>query len=573
MVEKADIVLVGLGATGSILAAELTAAGAKVVALDKGPNYENEDWALKHDEIRYFTRKALVPHMKSDPITWRPDSRSKAKVLPWASGLVGVDPLHLPPSLGTGGGTIHWGAAYWRFRQADFKMRSTIIERFGKKAFPEYSNVQDWPVDYYDLLPYYEKVERELGVSGKAGNINGKIIEGGNPFESPRRDDYPMPPLKAGAADHLFVKACKELGYHPFPQATAINSVPYNGRPACTYCGFCHGFPCHNGAKGTTKFTHLAKALATGNLEIRPFARVYRVNRGPDKRVKGVSYWDAEGKNREIEAEIVVLGCYSLENTRLLLVSGINSNGMVGKYFSSHNFAFFTGVLPEYTNPFMGPLTTGSVIDDFNAELIPDEWFTEKGVIWGTAITSWAGDYQPIEAAHNLPPTTPRWGKGFKEWFRNNYRKYHSIYSQTSSLPDERFYCDLDPDVKDPYGQPALRITHSWVEHDFRMVELMLEVKRKIARAMGMTEFWHDGPNPFYHLSTHETGTHRMGDDPKTSVVNRFGEVHECPGLFAIGGGQFPNQPGYNPTGTIMALAYMTADHILQTKGAGRITA
>jgi gluconate 2-dehydrogenase alpha chain len=570
MTEKTNVVVVGLGASGGIVASELACAGAKVVGLDKGPQFTDDDFRFKHDEIRYYVRKAIVPHMGTDPITWRPDDRHASKVLPWAIGPLAVDePLHLPPSLGTGGGTIHWGGASWRLREADFRVRSTIIERFGKSGIPENTSIVDWPLSYQDLEPYYDRVEWELGVSGQAGNINGKIIEGGNPFEAARQRDFPMPPLTAGAADHAFREACNSLGYHPFPQPASITSTDdfAEDRSACTYCGFCHGFPCHVGAKTSTQNTILPRGVASGNLDVRPFARVTRVIRSADgRRVKGVEYLDAAGVLREIEADIVVLAAYALETTRLMLVSGLTGNGHLGKYFMTHNFGFFTGILPEYTNPFMGSATAASVIDDFNAELIPDN---DDGVVWGSSIISWTGDMQPIEASHNMPPDAPRWGSGYKEWLRENYRRVHSIYGQTPSFPSAQFGVDLDPHVKDPWGHPALRITHDWVDHDASAVELILRVKRQIAKEMGMTKWWEGPPRPFYHLSTHEGGTYRMGDDPKESVVDRFGETHECENLFAIGGGQFPTYPAYNPTTTIMALAFLTAEHLVGKAGAG----
>ncbi|MCW2952184.1 MAG: gluconate dehydrogenase [Conexibacter sp.] len=573
MIEKTDVVVVGMGASGAIVAQELTRAGVKVVGLDKGPIFRDDDVRFKHDELRYYIRKEIVPHMASDPITWRASSRDTASILPWAVGPLAVDePLHLPPSTGTGGGSVHWGGASWRMREADFRMRSAIVERFGEAALPEHSSIVDWPISYAELEPYYDRVEWEQGVSGKAGNVGGEILPGGNPFESARRRDFPMPPLRAGAGDGRFVQATRRLGYHPFPQPAAIASTDgfAEGRSACTYCGFCHGYPCHVGAKASTHVTSVPAALATGNLDLRPHSRVVRVLRDArGTRATGVEYLDADGVLCRVDAERVILACYVLENTRLLLVSGIDADGNTGRYFMTHNYGWFTGVMPEDTNPFMGPLTAASVIDDVNAELVPDN---DEGVLWGAAIISHSGDIQPMEALHNLPPHAPTWGAGLKEWARQSFRRLHSMYSQTSNFPDERYGIDLDPKVTDPWGQPAMRITHDWVDHDANAVELLLRVKRQIAREMGMTDFWHGPQRPYYHLSTHEAGTHRMGDDPKRSVVDRFGQTHQCAGLYAIGGGQFPTNPGYNPTTTIMALAYLTAEHLCESLGAPSTT-
>jgi gluconate 2-dehydrogenase alpha chain len=566
MNQRVDAIVVGLGASGAVVATEMAKAGKRVVGLEKGPKYTPEDWVFKHDEIRYYARGAMVPHMASDPITWRPNDKQEAVLLPWATGPLGIgDPLHLPPSLGTGGGTIHWGGTYWRFREAEFRMRSAIIERFGEKALealPEDTSIVDWPFDYKTLEPYYDKVEWELGISGQAGNIEGKIIPGGNRFEAPRSRDYPMPPLRQGPANLRFFEACQRLGYHPFPQAAAINSIEYNGRSACTYCGFCHGFPCHVGAKMSTQVATLPSGLATGNLEILPFSRVYRVERdATGKRATGVSYFDALGRSQTLEADLVVLGCYALENARLLLASGINENGEVGKYLMTHAFGWFSGLTPDWSNPFMGPLVAASSIEDFSGELIPDN---EQGAIWGVPVISFPGDTQPIEAIHGMPPEVPRWGPKFKEWIVENFRRIYGMYSQTSNFPSESRRIDLDPKVKDRFGQPAMRMTHDWREEDKRSVEFHLTIKRRIAKEMGLTYTWEEPLAPLYHLSTHEVGVTRMGEDPKTSVVDIYGKSHECDRLYVIGGGQFPTYAGYNPTGTIQAMAYMTAEQLVK---------
>ena len=567
--KKIDAVVVGLGAAGGIIAERLASGGMTVVGLEKGPLYQDDDFRFKHDEIRYFTRTQMSPHMGTDPMTWRADSGQEAVLLPWAVPPHGLGPLFLPPSTGSGGGSIHWAAWAWRFREADFRMRSAIVERFGESALPEQTTLVDWPVSYDELEPYYDRVEWEQGVSGTAGNLNGQMQEGGNPFEAPRKRGYPMPPIRRGAADRRFVDACRRLELHPFPAPAAIASVDYDGRSACTYCGFCRDYPCHVNAKTSTYVSSLRKAVKTGNFHIRPQSRVFRVNRGRDGKASGVSYFDAEGREQHIEAGMIFLACYALENSRLLLVSQINDNGQVGHHFMTHNYGWFTGLVDEWTNPFMGPAVAASVVDDITSERVPDN---EDSVFWGSPIIGFAGDVQPIEAAQNLPPNVPSWGRDFKDWLRENYRRQFSMYSQTATLPSKRFFCDLDPSVKDRYGQPVLRITHDWERHDELSVELLARYKRRIATEMGMEVWWEAPQRPPYHVSTHELGTHRMGEDPAASVVDSFGRVHECKNLFAVGGGQFPTLGGYNPTETIMALAYRTADHVLESAGVSEKT-
>jgi gluconate 2-dehydrogenase alpha chain len=562
--ERVDLLIVGLGAAGGVLASEMARAGMRVVALDKGPRYADEDVEVKHDELRYFVRQEISPHMGDDPLTWRPDANATARVLPWSSGPLALGPLFVPPSIGVGGGTIHWAAWAWRFRPTELQLRSTLVDRLGEEAVAD-TAIVDWPIGYDDLEPYYERAEYEIGVAGRAGNLNGDIQEGGNPFEPPRKRDYPMPPLRMTAADRPFSEAARRLGLHPFPAPAAVNSVEYQGRSACVYCGFCRDYPCHVAAKSSSAVALVPGALETGNLEIRPYSRVFRVKRDADGRASGVRYIDLVlGQEREIDADYVVLSAYALENARLLLASGIDGNGVVGKYFMTHNYGWFTGTLQEWTNPFAGPAVATSVIDDYTSELVCGQ----DGTVWGSPIIGFGGDVQPVEATRNMPDSAPKYGQGFKDWLRDNYRRTFSMYHQTATFPRERFFCDLDPNVKDRYGQPALRITHDWTERDESDVRFMQGKKREIAREMDMREFWEAPTAPPYHVSTHEVGTHRMGDDPTTSVVDRFGQCHTVPHLYVLGGGQFPTYGAYNPTLTIYALAYMAADHLREEIGA-----
>ncbi|GGM18950.1 GMC family oxidoreductase [Nakamurella endophytica] len=570
MTQQFDAIIVGLGSAGGIMAEQLTKAGLRVLGLEKGPEYTDDDFAVKQDELRYYQRGAIVAGVSVDPVTWRPDDRATARVLPWSAGVLGTDePLYGLPSIGTGGGTLHWGCAAYRFREADFRMRSAIAERFGEGALPEGSTLADWPIGYGDLEPYYERVEQEQGISGRAGNIGGVLQEGGNPFDPPHARDYPMPPVAQGPGDPPFVRATQRLGLHPFRQPLALNSTEYRGRPACVNCGFCHGYPCHVRAKSTTQVTSVPAAKATGNLDLRPHSRVLRIHRTADgTQVRGVTYVDGSGRAHRVEAPIVILTAYALENVRLLLVSGINGNGQVGHHFMTHNFGWFTSILPEATNPFMGTFNASSAVDDYTSELVPDN---DLGVLWGSPIISVTGDLQPIEAYHNMDPRVRRWGLDLKHWMRDNYRHMHRMYSQTTNFPYPRHYCDLDPTVKDRWGQPALRITHDWEDHDANSVTLFGRYKERIAHEMGARAYWMDSPRPPYHLSTHDVGVHRMGEDPATSVTDVHGELHECRGLYAVGGGQFVSYGGYNPNQTVQALAYLSAEELLRRTGAGAL--
>ena len=247
--QTADVVIVGVGAAGGIIAAELAKAGMKVVGLERGPKLSTANFQSL-DELRYFQRQETRPNVKKQPVTWRPNGTARATPIAGQNNGNQV-----------GGGTVHYGTLSWRFHEDDFKVRTSTTERYGAKAIPEASSVIDWPIAYRDLEPFYDRAEREVGISGRAGNLQGKKIAGGNVFEAPRQRDYPMPPLELDQAGMLFEEGAKKLGYHPFPSPRAINSQPYGDRPACTYCTFCQAFGCFVGAKGSINLTKVPMDL------------------------------------------------------------------------------------------------------------------------------------------------------------------------------------------------------------------------------------------------------------------------------------------------------------------------
>src|SRR3954470_14458072 len=363
--EKTDVVIVGAGAAGGILAAELSKAGMKVIGLERGPRLTTADFAPQ-DELRYFQRQDLRPNMKRDPVTWRPNANARATTV---GGLNNGNQA--------GGGTVHYGAVSWRFHEDDFRVRSNTVERYGASAIPEDSSVTDWPLSYADLEPFYDRAEYEIGVSGKAGNLQGRKIDGGNVFEAPRRREYPLPPLDVDQAGALFDAGARKLGLHPFSTPRAILSRPYEGRPACTYCTYCQAFGCFIGAKSSILVTKLPEADATGNFKLVTGAMTYRVNSDNSGRATGVSYYGPDGSDNTIEAEVVILAPFIYDNTRLLLLSktdkfpnGLaNSNGQVGKRMMAHMMAnVFVGFDDRQMNIYMGPSAQKHTLDDFNAD-------------------------------------------------------------------------------------------------------------------------------------------------------------------------------------------------------------
>ena len=351
-IDRTDVVIVGMGAAGGILAAELGKAGIKVIGLERGPRLTTADFSGQ-DELRYFQRQELRPSAKRQPVTWRANASARAYPLPV-----------LNYGNQAGGGTVHYGAVSWRFHEDDFRARSQTVERYGAVAIPDDCSLADWPLTYADLEPFYDRAEYELGVSGKAGNLQGRTIEGGNPFEAPRRREYPLPPLFVDQAGALFEAGARKLGHHPFSTPRAILSRPYQGRPACTYCGFCQAFGCHVGAKSSILVTKLPEADRTGNFRVITGAMCYRVNSDNSGRVTGVAYYGPDGSDNTIEADLVILAPFIYDNVRLLLLSktekfpnGLaNSSGHVGKHLMAHIGArVFATFDDRYVNIYMGP--------------------------------------------------------------------------------------------------------------------------------------------------------------------------------------------------------------------------
>src|SRR5438477_6031047 len=363
--EKTDVVIVGVGAAGGILAAELGKAGMKVVGLERGPRLTTADFT-PHDELRYFQRQELRPHNKRQPVTWRPNRRARANPM----GILNYGNQ-------AGGGTVHYGAVSWRLHEDDFRARSQTVQRYGASAIPNDSSLADWPLTYADLEPFYDRAEYELGVSGKAGNLGGRKIDGGNIFEAPRRREYPLPPLLADQSGLIFEEGAHKLGHHPFSTPRAILSQSYHGRPSCTYCGFCQAFGCHVGAKSSILVTKLPEADATGNFKLITGAMCYRVNSDDSGRATGVAYLGPDRSDNTIEADIVILSTFIYDNTRLLLLSKTakfpngfaNSSGHVGKHFMTHLRARVQIAFDdEYVNVYMGPSAQKHSIDDFNSD-------------------------------------------------------------------------------------------------------------------------------------------------------------------------------------------------------------
>jgi gluconate 2-dehydrogenase alpha chain len=566
-----DAVLVGFGWTGAILGQQLCDAGLNVVALERGPWRDTPtDFAtgFAQDELRYMWRHHLFQNLSDDTITIRNNIRQEA--LPMrrmGSFLLGT---------GVGSGGVHWNGQIWRFLPSDFLTRSHNERRYGKKAMQDLT-VQDWGVTYEELEPYYDQFDQLCGTGGKAGNLNGRIQPGGNPFEGARSKEYPNPPMKQTYGPTLFGEAAAKLGYHPFPHPTGNLSQPYVNPlgaqlGACTYCGFCEKFGCGNYSKASPQTTILPYLLLKPNFTLKTECEVLRVELSADRtRATGVTFVNSAGEEFFQPAEMIILSAYVLQNVRLLLLSGIGKpydpttgEGVVGKNYayqtmSSVNVFFDDKII----NPFIGAGALATVIDEFNGDNFDH---SGRGFIGGAYIAGMVTGGRPIEMIYT-PQGTPAWGMEWKHAAAKNYLRSFNLSIHGSSMSQRGNYLDLDPTYRDVHGRPMLRMTFDFPENDIRMSNFLTDQAAEVARAMNPREIklnrrvgsWSVTP----YQTTHNTGGAIMGANPYESVINKYLQSWDVPNVFSMGAGAFPQNAGYNPTGTVAALAYQAAHAII----------
>ena len=564
-----DVVLVGFGWTASIVGQELAAAGLKVLALERGKFRDTvPDFATTHvqDELKYAVRDRNIEAPVRETLTFRNSMDQTALPMRHIGSF--------RPASGVGGAGVHWNGQCWRFLPEAFKVKSHTIERYGKNFIPDDMTIQDWGVGYEQLEPYYDKFEYLCGVSGQAGNLMGAVQPGGNPFEGPRSRPYPLPPLKRSAGTALFEKAAGEVGMHPFPCPAANTSEPYLNplgvqMGKCTYCGYCEWFGCGNYSKASPQSTILPVLLKQPNFSYKTGCDVTRVLLDKSgKRATGVLYVDYQGKEFEQPAsEMVVLCAFAYHNPHLMLVSGIGkpydpqaNTGVVGRNYAYQITSSVEVFVDEIMNPFMGAGALGQGVDDFNGDNFDH---APHGFIGGGYIALWTTGGRPI-LQHHLPESAPKWGEGWKKAMAENYLRSFSIATHGSVMSYRNSYLDLDPTYRDVYGNPLLRMTFDFHDNEHRMSRFLTAQAKRIAEAMKHRSLKVNERSGHYSIvpyqTTHNTGGTAMGDDPNTSVVNKYLQSWDVPNLFVMGASVFPQNHGYNPTGTIGALTYWAVD-------------
>ena len=546
--KRVNAVVVGAGAAGGIVAKELSTAGLSVVLLERGKWYTSND--CRKDDLRNQRTTVLGN-------AFGPEDEGNPRVLVDAEGT----PHIMPPSDGgyqnnaacVGGGTLSYGAMAWRYLPQDFRMRSTY-------GAPAGSSLEDWPISYDDLEPYYEKAEYEIGISGD---------DSGTPFHGPRRRPLPMPPLPPNREFQILEPAARRLGLHPFPIPMARNSVPYNGRGPCMRCRWCVGFACEVDAKNGSQNTVIPIALGTGNCELRTDCMVKEILTDDRGRARGVAYYDADGRLQEQPSDIVVVSACAIESARLLLNSqsrlfpdGLgNRHDQVGRNLQGHHYTGATGFFEFDTYDDVGP-GASIAVSDYN--------HGTPGLCGGGML---ANEFirLPIQMVDRMPGGTPRWGLAHKQAMRRFFKRNIVVMGPTQQIPTADARVTLDPAVRDKWGMPVARISGNVHPQTYEIGLVQAQRAEAWLKEAGAASTVISAGKPTtVSAGQHQAGTCRMGSDPRSSVVNRNCQLHDVDNVFVIDSSVHVTNGGFNPALTIMAIAYFASEALVRNwKGTG----
>jgi choline dehydrogenase-like flavoprotein len=513
--EKVDVIIVGAGASGSVYAAVLAKAGKKVVVLDQGPDWKLSD-LISSDVWGRRVKPAGPPFV-----------------------LEGRHPVSygFQSGWGVGGAALHYFANLPRLLPNDFKIKS------------EHNRALDWPISYQDVAPYYDKVARDIGVSGDA-----KAEEIWRPAGAP----YPMPPMKTFRHGDIWLKGFEAVGIRMVPAAVGMNSTAYKGRPPCIYDGWCH-VGCPIGALANPLVTYLADARTAG-AEVRAWSTVTRVlTNAKGNRVTGVEYYDAKKQKQFQPAAVVVLAAWAAQNPRIMLNSATdkhprglaNSSGLVGKYMMTHFASGTWAIFDENVENHMG--TTGAQYMSYDRypKTSHKGAFGSSFIVTGSALkTSGLGGF--ANARLDL------FGPDLHAFMKRAARGLTRINAFGEELPNIENRIELTSD-KDEFGMPLARIIHSYDQDVVAVWNANFDEGLRIAKAAGSQEAWSARGNiPTIHLM----GGTIMGTGAGNSVVNSYGQTHEIANLYLAGPGIFATGGASNPTYTIFALSLRGAEQL-----------
>jgi gluconate 2-dehydrogenase alpha chain len=566
--DPVDVVVVGLGWAGSLMSIELAQAGLKVRALERGEDRSNADFAYPKpaDQYAYGVRNKIMVTPRDGALTVRHSVNDTA--LPtrkWGAFV---------PGTGVGGSGLHWTGVLIRPTPTDIKLKTYADKAYKPGQLEAGMQVQDFPFTWEEIEPYLDFFDKVCGLSGNTGNLRGKILPGGDPFEGPRSSPHPLPALEDTLNNTMFADAARKLGYHPFPNPSANVSRawtnPYGNQIApCNYCGFCSKYPCLNFSKASPQTAVLDALKRMENFSYRTHANVLRVEMHADgKTATGVTYADAHGNEVFQPAKIVVLAGFQFVNVRLMLLSGIGKpyDPVSGKGVVGRNYAFLSNggatlfFKDKNFNPFATAGATGQMFNDISPGNFDGP---SLGFIGGAKIHSSQASGAPIGTA--LPHGTPTWGKGWKEGLQDWYGHSMKISISTGCMSYRDHFVDLDPTYKDPWGLPLLRITFDWKQNELKLQQYLRKIVLDITKELNPDSYTESFLALDSHwditkyVSTHNVGGAVMGDSPETSALNRYLQSWDVHNVFVAGGNAFPQNFQANPTAMIGALTLFSA--------------
>ena len=496
--ETVDVCVIGGGASGLVAAKELTEAGMTVCVLERGPWYKREDFALG-DELVYKRRNFFWPTVELEPRTWRPDAQSPTEFLSNKTQT-------FSNAMCVGGGTIHYSGLSWRFHESDFRVKSEDGPVAG-------TTIEDWPISYDDMEPFYEKAEWTVGVSGKGWS---------SPFDPPRKRDYPVGPAARNSPGAALEKGARKLGLHPFPTPLAILTGDYDGRPGCIGKGMCSSYGCPVGAKSSTLESMLPKALATGRLEIRPLCLAREITLDRDGKASGVTYFNGEGEEEHQAGPTGGDGGRGRGDGAAAAPVRIRALppgvGQPQRPGGPEPHAAFSGGDPG------GDVSRAAGRPQGNLQH-PGAPTTSTGRTRNAA-SSAAASCTPAPTAaipsswRSGPSTASAGARSTRIPCARPGATTCTATAPARAFPVESNAVDLDPEVTDCYGLPVARITHTSHENDVRLATYLGERSREIYEAAGATRIIVPKPET-RKLHNHQMGTCRMGDDPESSVVEQ----------------------------------------------------
>jgi choline dehydrogenase-like flavoprotein len=561
-----DICIIGSGAGASPIAHQLSKAGAKVLVLEKGPWLTEKEFFK--DELTISVHDAYNPKLndeqhvieeqyidENDKTFWQGEKTSDSGWSWWNGNVVG--------------GSSNFMSGYFhRLKPIDFRLKS----EFGAI---EGANVADWPISYDELEPYYAKVEREVGVSGR-------VVE--HPHQEPRSTDFPYPPIAELPMSSWIDKAADKIGYHAIPVPRAILSEPAMGRRSCEYSGYCSSYGCSSGAKGSGRAALLNHAVSSGNCTIKANAKVYKIASDKNGKITAVHYYDKVGRKKSVSAKLYVVACQAVETSRLLLAStsesfpfGLaNNNGQVGKnlLFSGGGTGQgdfnYADLSKEKVNELkqVGPFINRALQDWYQ---ISDKTFSganSQGQAKGGTI-DFLFHQNPIARARGTQwgygvndDEKLLWGEELKQSMKAEFTSYKTLRFEVFNdwLPTDDCFVSLDSEVTDQWGDPVAKVRIGYHDHDLEVGEYLSLKAEKLLEALGAKNISSSvSGSPSTNLMA---GGCRFGNDPETSVLNKNCQAHEVDNLYITDGSFMPTGGSVPYTFTIYANAFRVADKI-----------